>query len=1088
MKTPTKPLKSRILMLCIGVLSAGFSQSGLFAQSTADLPSPGGDDPIQLSPFVVDSESDNGYAATQTLAGTRMRTNLADVGASLTVMTQAFMEDLGVNSFSDALLYTPSVDSTEGDNTDNNRASGTQMRYGTGQSYSIRGFNTNSGEQSISHDFFDALDVTDNYNLERVTLSLGPNALLIGVGNPQGAAVTSTKRALLNKNTSSIRTQIDSNSSARVSFDHNHVLIEDKLAVRFNLLGDKAREFRRYVGKDQKRGTVSLTYKPLKNTTVRVNHESYDVHRNIAPLNYAFDAGILRWEAAGRPTIDFVPTASNWTSTQAYVDHLGNRIPVAAGVVDADGWVDSRTDFDPNLALASNTANNSVWVVGLPGFEGVVNYRYTGSIQTNTFSGSSSNNFQRMNPWEITGIPRDANLNSGTWEDPSSHERGNWTQIILEQKLAENLYLELGHNVANHDRDFTPSWSSNIKMDVNRYLPNGVLNPGYLQPYADSGNMQYREVVGDLTQSRATLSYELDLTERSKWFGSHSFSALYQDTLRDNNEDLLQNYNVAAVANGGNGWAAASTSGNYALNARTYFVNGNVPTIPDPIQVLKNEALLESYGNLIGFSANERQPINIEQYQFLGARNNRSDQKAFSLGWQGRWWDNRLVTVAGYRKDTVDSYITAAPRDVIDPNIPGAATNAALRYYNSGLEQTFLEDPAISSSGITRTYSAVFHATSWVSAFYNESTNFLPVTNATWINALGEPAPDSKGETQDYGLRFNLLDRKLSLSFTKFETSANDQARNANADAGGARNIIDRLRNNYKIGTTAAGPDSHFQSMLDDGQYPIDTGAVSDTWSYVAEGYEMTVVFNPNRNWRISLSGSKNSNTLGTHLAALGEYMYNRDTQFEGLGTWRDYAAELRKVEGGQASSSFALNPTIEAHRIQAGVDALYIETQANNFELNYLDDIALTGVTTARNGKYAANGLVTYTFDRESRLKGWSVGGNYRYRSANTIGYERDLTGATGLIPNTVLVEQPLLGDDWYDVGMMLSYQRKLSEDINLKLQLNVMNLFNLQEARVVSADYDTRAVYGTTNAIVPTRWEIRPPRSFVLTSTLEF
>ena len=1086
MKTPQLFPVMRIPMLCVGVFSAGLLPSGLFAQAAS---SPGDrDEAIQLSPFVVDSESDSGYAATQTLGGTRMRTNLADVGASLTVMTAAFMEDLGINSFSEALLYTPSVDSTEGDNTDNNRASGTQMRYGTGQSYSIRGFNTNSGEQSISHDFFDALDVTDNYNLERVTLSLGPNALLIGVGNPQGVAVTSTKRADLNKNSSSIRTQIDSNSSTRISFDHNHVLIEDKLGIRFNALHDAAREFRRFVGKDQDRGTVSVTYKPLANTTIRVNHESYDVHRNIAPLNYAFDHGILRWEAAGRPTIDFVPTAANWTGSQAYVDHLGNRIPVAAGVVDADGWVDSRTDFDPNLALARVGGNSSRWVVGLPGFEGVVNYRYSGDIQANTFSGATSANFQRMNPWEITGIPKDANLNSGTWEDPSSHERGRWTQVLLEQKLAENLYLELGHNIANHNRDYTPSWSSNIRIDVNRYLPDGRTNPGYLQPYADSGNMQYREVVTDLTQSRATLSYELDLTDHNKWFGSHSFSALYQDTRRDNNEDLLQNFNVGAVGNGGNGWAAASTNGAYALNARTYFIDGNVPTIPDPIQVMKNEALIESYGNLIGFSANERQPINIERYQFLGARKNRSDQKALSLGWQSRWWDNRFITVAGYRKDQVDSYVTATPRDVIDPNIPGAATNAALRYFNSGLDLPFFQDPAISSNGITRTYSAVFHATPRVSLFYNESTNFLPVASATWVNALGEPAPDSKGETQDYGMRFNFMDNRLSFSITKFETSANDQARNANADAGGARAIIDRLRNNYKVGTTAAGPDSHFQDMLDDGQYPIDTGAVSDTWSYVADGYELRVVYNPSRNWRVSLSGSQNSNTLGTHLAALGRYMYERDTKFEGLTTWRNYAAELRKIEAGQASASFDLNPANEAHRSQAGADALFIETQANNFEINYQDDVALTGITTARNGKYAANGLVTYSFDRDSRWKAWSVGGNFRYRSANTIGYERDLTGASGVPANSVLVDKPLKGEDWHEFGMMLSYNRKLSEKVDMRMQLNVSNLFNSQSARIVTADYDTMAVYGSANAIVPTRWEIRHPRNFTLTTTFDF
>jgi hypothetical protein len=89
----------------------------------------------------------------------------------------------------------------------------------------------------------------------------------------------------------------------RTSIDHNQVLIEDKLAVRVNLLYDENREFRKFAGKDQTRGTISLTWKPFENTTFRVNHESYDIHRNIAPTKHHFDAGLLRWAAAGKPTV-----------------------------------------------------------------------------------------------------------------------------------------------------------------------------------------------------------------------------------------------------------------------------------------------------------------------------------------------------------------------------------------------------------------------------------------------------------------------------------------------------------------------------------------------------------------------------------------------------------------------------------------------------------------------------------------------------------------------------------------------------------------------------------------------------------------
>ncbi len=147
---------------------------------------------------------------------------------------------------------------------------------------------------------------------------------------------------------------------------------------------------------------------------------------------------------------------------------------------------------------------------------------------------------------------------------------------------------------------------------------------------------------------------------------------------------------------------------------------------------------------------------------------------------------------------------------------------------------------------------------------------------------------------------------------------------------------------------------------------------------------------------------------------------------------------------------------------------------------------MALTGVTTARNGKYALNGLVTRVFT-EGRLKGWSIGGNYRWRSANTIGYER-LPDATGAPVGNLNVSRPLRGKDFWDLGAMVSYQRRIYGNINLRTQLNIQNLPNWQTPRLVKSDYDTQAIYGTTNAIVPVLWEIRRPRNYVLTATFEF
>jgi hypothetical protein len=116
----------------------------------------------------------------------------------------------------------------------------------------------------------------------------------------------------------------------------------------------------------------------------------------------------------------------------------------------------------------------------------------------------------------------------------------------------------------------------------------------------------------------------------------------------------------------------------------------------------------------------------------------------------------------------------------------------------------------------------------------------------------------------------------------------------------------------------------------------VDSTNVSDTWSFEAEGYELSVVFNPSPRWRVALTGSTNKNVLGTHLASLGRYLAT-NSDFQGLATWRRFASELRRVESGQRSAAFDLDPADAAARSQAGADALYLEQQIASAERTYL-------------------------------------------------------------------------------------------------------------------------------------------------------
>ena len=63
------------------------------------------DEVLQLSPFSVSTTKDTGYFAQNTLAGSRMKTNLADLGAAISVVTKAQMEDFASVDLNDVFRY-----------------------------------------------------------------------------------------------------------------------------------------------------------------------------------------------------------------------------------------------------------------------------------------------------------------------------------------------------------------------------------------------------------------------------------------------------------------------------------------------------------------------------------------------------------------------------------------------------------------------------------------------------------------------------------------------------------------------------------------------------------------------------------------------------------------------------------------------------------------------------------------------------------------------------------------------------------------------------------------------------------------------
>src|SRR2546423_5273601 len=70
---------------------------------------------VELSPFVISAGADTGWVATETLAGSRLRTNFKDVPNQVETLTKDFMDDLALPNFDQALMYTANVENLKTD-------------------------------------------------------------------------------------------------------------------------------------------------------------------------------------------------------------------------------------------------------------------------------------------------------------------------------------------------------------------------------------------------------------------------------------------------------------------------------------------------------------------------------------------------------------------------------------------------------------------------------------------------------------------------------------------------------------------------------------------------------------------------------------------------------------------------------------------------------------------------------------------------------------------------------------------------------------------------------------------------------------
>ena len=1061
-----------------------------------DAQSVGRNESIVLSPFEVQGERDTGYAASDTLAGTRLRTPLKDVGASVSVVTKDFLDDLGVTNLENLLVYTTGTEvagvagnfsnyttgqyAMEGETVREQITSGPTARDSSGNNR-VRGL----AAADLTRNFFSSPYIPmDSYNTQSVTINRGANAILFGFGSPAGI-IENSLIAPQFKNRTTAQVRSGSYGTWRASLDHNQVLLTDKLAARLATVNERRYYEQDFTFRDQRRIFGAATYRPFRSLTVRLNGENGRVQQRLPRVDPPVDS-LSPWWEFGKPVK--VTTANN---DQAYKDWLvTNNLSGVAG------------QWEANTGLIYPGPNASKPVDGFPSWSTSTIAQYYSAPKSSREVAQANFN-DPLAPFMMSRQILDRSVFDFRTQLIDGPNSSTGSQFNTGNAAVEQLFLD-GNAGVEFVYDFQEAkqstlrkfmwWrANNIFVDPQLVTPDGRPNPNFGRPFiASKGTFNYDHAKYET--ARATAFAKHDFSKGGSFLGrllgTQTLTGLWT---RHQNEAKLMSGDAAVTAlgwrggNGGNGWADRTiTSVVYlgpSLANTASLANAHIPGVQVETIYPSNFAPWT-----VGREAsNNRQwvqvPTQIFQYPDYAhlARESRvtaNDAVTYAGVWQGNWWHNTLVSTAGWRHDKVDGFEGSWPQTQ-DP-VTGAVnvSRAPVSPKGSAERSTFSYGLALH---VPEQFGDRVPGRPRVSFYYNDSANFQ-ITGFR-MNLLGENLGPQEGSTREYAIRISALDEKFSVRVAHYETKQeNITDRRVSGLLNKVALIEDSIYTWVPQATLAAaryvGPgspglpalsDAYFKawnwnygSLSADGTvytnptYVGPSTTTTATTSMISRGIEIEGVYNPTRNWRILFNAAKQQAVQGATDAKLSALILERMKEWTKPQIWG--APLNNNVWTGQT----------------------YAESQV----LNPLNTAILsTGGPVSELRKWRANVVTNYRFDRGTRLRGWAVGGAARWQDKVAIGFPVIRDPQLGLVTD---VNHPFMGPEEIAYDGSLSYERKLFHDrMGWKLQLNIRNILDnnllipIRANPVIIGDLQTRENVA---------YRIGERRTWELTSTFTF
>ena len=1043
-------------------------------------------DIFELSPFTI--EPNEGWVAENTLAGSRLNTNLRDVAAQIEVMTMDFMDDYALNSIEDAAIYSVNLEAA------NEWVNATGLLRDAGGNIRIRGLASGTN----SKEFFAYSAPSDNYNLDRVTISSGPSSILFGTGSPAGVINSTVKRAQFS-DFGTIKGQVDDWNGHRVVLDYNKVLVEDTLAVRFAILNEKKGFQPEPSDQNSTRFYGTLTWKPFENTTIRAMFEHFDIIAKRPSRLFPFD-NITPWFESSTLGVDRGGSGGGYPDRFAFPNDANWATPTSEGGLGRTLLLNDLEDQQTFGGYGNNAPQVVHFQPGIPI-----------GTRSNTVEVEQERDWDHVSPLnrEADGFtllddryfPTDVNtMYDMNWQE----DEGDVINLFIEQKLFENAFFEFA---AQKEKTKEFNWlaagyldSTQVRVDANTYLNDGVTpNPNVGRLYFE-GTSQYDKGKYESEDWRAAISYELDLEEKSdggwlKWLGRHRLAGLlsgnenwrkyqvyrYSFIPTQNPGAIGQymwpdfpgvNFALPWQTNADGSWALddngqvqrrpgnirwIGNSGQYRLRWRSY-VDESTGWVPqwdhENFPVGQPWAVRDASGHewqlnpeYTGFY-NENGARMVDQAR-TNAGKLKQDTTQFS--YQGFFWEGRIVATYGWRRDEVDgANLANFGRD----NFTGLYPH--VDDVDFGPWESPDEGDTSTKGIVANPFRGWLNLPIDVGFFYNESDTFQP--NTRNFGPFGQNYPGALGDGEDKGITLASQDGRFSLRYNKFENSSGP-ARAANTPFNRIRWQISPIENRMQ----AVAPSMPTISGVENRAFPI-LGNGDPYWVVSfkkASGEEISANWKVTDNFDIRFNWNQQEVTESDIGLEWWDWLGQRTPVWSGVSVPEGGEANPRDLNDDGVIGTWTWDSTNEAtgtYPIPWNDNNPNGESVKERFERIVVNGATGVNIIRALDGKanefvrenrFNLNGMYRFT---EGRFKGLSVGGAVRWREAPLLSYGEQVLGGRPSID----LSKPIYGEEQTFVDMTLRYRTKFPAlgDRNCTLGLAIRNLLDDDDPIVAMTD----------------------------------